>query len=93
MEEYIIKTATAAEWQKWLNQWRHGYKLRIEAVSETDGRITIVLVRKSVSNGAEDVVQAIDTSLPSMNEYDAADQAGQTHEHDMNHDEDPGQPW
>lgn len=29
MEEYIIKTGSLSDWQKWLNQWKHNYILEI----------------------------------------------------------------
>jgi type II secretory pathway component PulM len=29
MQEYIFKTATNEELQKWLNQWKHKYEIEI----------------------------------------------------------------
>ncbi len=48
MGEYILKTATHAEWQKWLNQWKHKYELDVLSMSESlrhDDSITILLLR------------------------------------------------
>lgn len=47
MEEYVFKTATMEEWQKWLNQWRHKYTLKILHVSHGD-QTTIYLKRTPI---------------------------------------------
>ena len=36
MGEYIVKTASASDWQKWLNQWRHKYKIEIVSMNTVE---------------------------------------------------------
>ena len=43
MEEYKIIVGTAMECQKWLNQWKHEYKLKILQMS-ADKDVTIILL-------------------------------------------------
>jgi len=45
MEEYKIITGTASELQKWLNQWKHEYKLNIIAMSANENITVILLTR------------------------------------------------
>lgn len=48
MEEYVFKRATTAEWQKWLNQWKHNYNLEILKIVDyptLEGECTIYLKR------------------------------------------------
>ena len=46
MKEYIFKTAYLTDWQKWLNQWKHDYELKIlKIVHKTDEQVTIYLIR------------------------------------------------
>ena len=46
MEDYVFRTAPLIDWQKWLNQWRHEYKLEVLS-NELDGlgNSTILLKR------------------------------------------------
>ncbi len=37
MGEFIFKTGELIEWQKWLNQWRHNYELKIHFIEIKDG--------------------------------------------------------
>ena len=45
MEEYVFETVTLIEWQKWLNQWRHDYKLEIVYIKTEGNDATILLKR------------------------------------------------
>lgn len=46
--EFIIKEAAYIEWQKWLNQWKHQYNLKIHSTTPTTpGNIVIVLERSA----------------------------------------------
>jgi len=36
MEEFIFKTGELIEWQKWLNQWKHNYELKIHFIEIKD---------------------------------------------------------
>lgn len=46
MEEYIFKTTTKSQWQKWLNQWRYKYDLEVLKIyHESLDRVTIYLKR------------------------------------------------
>ncbi len=46
MEEYILKTASNEEWQKWLNQWKHTYVIEfINTHLNNDGKATILIKR------------------------------------------------
>lgn len=46
MEEYIIKTGTESDWQKWLNQWRHNYNIEIvSALYDKLGLLTMIINR------------------------------------------------
>lgn len=47
MEEYIFKTATHSEWQKWLNQWKHSYSLKILKIVDKGDQCTIYLIRSN----------------------------------------------
>lgn len=33
IDEYFIETASEKQWQMWLNQWRHTYKIEILAAA------------------------------------------------------------
>ena len=44
--EYVCKSATALEWQKWLNQWKHQYKLEVLKMSADKDRTTMLIRRK-----------------------------------------------
>ncbi len=46
MKEYIFRTTTTIEWQKWLNQWKHIYELDIlKIVHVSTDNVTIYLIR------------------------------------------------
>jgi hypothetical protein len=45
MEEYVFETAELIMWQKWLNQWRHDYKLEILHIKTEGNNATILLKR------------------------------------------------
>lgn len=46
MGEYILKTASAIEWQKWLNQWRHTYSINVISMDsfEKEGIVLVTML-------------------------------------------------
>lgn len=44
--EYKIITGSTSECQKWLNQWKHEFKLNIIAMSASADGTTILLTRE-----------------------------------------------
>ena len=55
MGEYIVKTASASDWQKWLNQWRHKYKIEIVSMcSHSDAFITMCIKRFEIGGISEE---------------------------------------
>ena len=43
--DYIFKTASNAEWQKWLNQWKHEYTVEIMHIKLDKDESTILIKR------------------------------------------------
>lgn len=49
-EEYILKTASNEDWQKWLNQWRHNYTIEILSMvhcSHSDNNHVTILIKRT----------------------------------------------
>lgn len=46
MGEYILKTASASDWQKRLNQWKHTYNIDIISMDsfEKDGVVLVTML-------------------------------------------------
>ena len=46
MGEYILKTASVSDWQKWLNQWRHNYVIDVISMDsfEKDGVVLVTML-------------------------------------------------
>lgn len=57
MGEYILKTASASDWQKWLNQWKHKYNIDIVNMDsfEKEGIVfvTMLINRKEIGGVSE----------------------------------------
>ena len=47
--EFVFKSATLIEWQKWLNQWRHQYVITIHYVLVENGIATMLIERAEKS--------------------------------------------
>jgi len=51
MEEYIYKAAIPMDWQKWLNQWKHNYKIEIIFtqlnVDHTNGATLYMMIKRT----------------------------------------------
>ncbi len=49
MEEYILETNTAKDWQMKLNQWRHNYHIQVLSMvhcsHETTNQVTVLIKR------------------------------------------------
>ena len=61
MKEYKVISEGASTIQKWLNQWRHDYEIKILAITtlsdldyENGVRVTVVLTRERQNEAAED---------------------------------------
>ena len=52
--EYKVISGNASECQKWLNQWKHEFKLNILAMSATDNTTTILLTREREGRGEDE---------------------------------------
>lgn len=48
MKEYVCRTATAADWQKWLRTWKHKYEIEILGMSTYESWLTVILTRKEL---------------------------------------------
>ena len=46
--DYIFKTVTLIEWQKWFNQWKHNYTWEILYISTQGESATILMKRESL---------------------------------------------
>lgn len=46
MGEYILKTASTSDWQKWLNQWRHNYTIEVKSMDsfEKEGAVFVTML-------------------------------------------------
>jgi hypothetical protein len=47
MEEYKIIRGTDADCQKWLNQWKHEYKITIYSMQVVDSREVVILLTQT----------------------------------------------
>jgi ketosteroid isomerase-like protein len=53
MEEYVFEEAEFIMWQKWLNQWRHTYKLEILHI-EIKGDNAVILLKRTLKTKQHD---------------------------------------
>lgn len=53
MEEYICETEDVKMWQKWLNQWRHEYKIEILGMTQCTHEEKVTILLKRTKRGEE----------------------------------------
>ncbi len=53
LEEYICETEDVKMWQKWLNQWRHEYKIEILGMTQCTHEEKVTILLKRTKRGEE----------------------------------------
>ena len=46
MQDYIVRTASAEDWQKWLNKWKDYYYLEVKQMCSMGHDVSMVIKRE-----------------------------------------------